>query len=351
MAYISEIKARNDPSNASDYVEVVIGPTEDVSDFQITIYNVNGTVQTTLNVSDFPVSSVTANGSSVYRLSTFVSEGSRPGSNAGVALVNNGAAEQFFAVGNATLTATEGPADGLSATGVGLSVAGDSHFFSSNGTYQGTDSSTPGVICFTPGASVVCADGPRAVEKLRPGDQVLTRDSGMQKVLWVGARHLKANDLYQRGSLAPILIPQNSLSPGVPEKDMMVSPQHRFLLTGRAPDLLFGEPEMLLPAKFLTGHAAIGPVTPAKGVTYVHVLFETHQLIRVDGTWTESFQPASATLEGMDAECRTELLDVFPELVTANGATDQFGQAVRSSTRAFEAKLVLQHLEIGARLG
>ncbi len=50
------------------------------------------------------------------------------------------------------------------------------------------------------------------------------------------------------------------------------------------------------------------------GVTYIHLLFDAHELIEADGAWTESFQPADRTLDGMDAAQRAEIEALFPEL-------------------------------------
>lgn len=38
MAYFSELKTRDDPSSASDYVEVVLGPGESAADFEVVLY-------------------------------------------------------------------------------------------------------------------------------------------------------------------------------------------------------------------------------------------------------------------------------------------------------------------------
>ena len=43
-------------------------------------------------------------------------------------------------------------------------------------------------------------------------------------------------------------------------------------------------------------------------------MFDQHEVILSDGTWTESFQPAEAVLNAMDAESRAELLGMFPDL-------------------------------------
>ncbi|HCE71257.1 MAG TPA: type I secretion protein, partial [Ruegeria sp.] len=53
------------------------------------------------------------------------------------------------------------------------------------GTVELTDgtlvsfSNIENIICFTPGTLIATAHGPRAIETLRPGDLIVTRDHGL----------------------------------------------------------------------------------------------------------------------------------------------------------------------------
>jgi hypothetical protein len=49
-------------------------------------------------------------------------------------------------------------------------------------------------------------------------------------------------------------------------------------------------------------------------VAYIHLMFDSHEIVMSDGVWTESFQPGAATLGAMDATQRAELLAIFPGL-------------------------------------
>jgi hypothetical protein len=49
-------------------------------------------------------------------------------------------------------------------------------------------------------------------------------------------------------------------------------------------------------------------------VTYVHIMFDCHQIISGDGAWSESYQPGDLTLADMDHDQRAELFAIFPEL-------------------------------------
>ena len=70
------------------------------------------------------------------------------------------------------------------------------------------------VPCFTAGSLIATAKGETPVEHLKAGDAVITRDHGMQKVSWVGARQLTAAELVVYPHLRPVLITAGALGAG-----------------------------------------------------------------------------------------------------------------------------------------
>ncbi|MEI4470062.1 Hint domain-containing protein [Frigidibacter sp. MR17.24] len=169
------------------------------------------------------------------------------------------------------------------------------------------------VPCFTPGTLVTTVRGTMPIEALRPGDRVVTRDNGPQPVVWIGENFIAPDRLATTPGLAPIRIGAGSLGGGLPETDVVVSPRHRMLCGGdRALDL-FGDTEVLVAARDLAGLPGVATDTVA-AVTYLHLLFEQHQVVMADGVWSESFQPGDWMAEGMDSAQRTEILSIFPEL-------------------------------------
>ncbi len=190
--------------------------------------------------------------------------------------------------------------------------------------------------CFTPGVMILTDRGDVAVEALVPGDLVMTRDNGLQPVRWVGRRDLSLLDLMADPDLQPIELVEGALGTG-PDRVMRVSPQHRMLLEGARAELMFGEAEVLVAAKHLLGHAGVTRTLPLEGVSYIHILFDRHEIVQSDGLWTESFQPANRMLSAMDAAVRDEVLSLFPELVRS---ADAF-PAARLSLKAHEARVLL----------
>lgn len=174
------------------------------------------------------------------------------------------------------------------------------------------------IICFTPGTLIDTLRGRVAVETLVAGDKVLTRDHGFQPLAWTGRRDLSADEIARCPSAAPIRIAAGALGKGLPERDLLVSPRHRMLIAGARAELMFGEREVLVAAADLLGLPGVTQEV-AGPVSYIHVMCDAHQIIRAEGAWSESFQPAEAVLNALDAATRAELLGLFPELATAQG--------------------------------
>ena len=191
------------------------------------------------------------------------------------------------------------------------------------------------VPCFTPGALIATDRGEVRVEALRPGDRVLTRDNGYRDIRWTGRRVLSAAELAVAPNLAPVRIRRGSLGLNLPERDLVVSPQHRMLVTSSRAELLFGEHEVLVAAAHMLGRGGIVSEPAPSGVTYIHMLFDSHEIIRANGAWTESYQPGEMTLAGMDDGPRDEILSLFPELKLGF-----LFPAARVSLKKHEAKLL-----------
>lgn len=205
------------------------------------------------------------------------------------------------------------------------------------GTLNFTDIENLVIVCFTAGTRILTAEGPVPVETLAAGDMVVTRDNGLQPLRWVGRRRLSKVDLQARPELQPVLIGAGALGSSGPDRSIMLSPQHRVLVEGARAEIYFGESEVLVPARHLIGLAEVSRILPADGVTYVHILFDRHEIVLSEGIWTESFQPAERSLNALEDAARTEVLALFPELgLDATGFP-----AARLSLKAHEARVLV----------
>lgn len=194
------------------------------------------------------------------------------------------------------------------------------------------------IPCFTPGTKIATPKGEVLVEDLKVGDRIITRDNGIQEIRWIGSRDLSSNDLAAKGHLRPVLIRQGALGNGLPERDMKVSPNHRMLVASDKAAFYFEEREVLVAAKHLVGLPGVEFVD-VEEVTYIHFMFDQHEVVLSDGAWSESFQPGDYTLQGIDSEQREEILELFPELAHEDGI--EAYQAARRSLKRYEAQLLI----------
>ena len=172
------------------------------------------------------------------------------------------------------------------------------------------------VPCFTPDSKILTFLGEMPAAELKVGDRVMTRDDRFQPIRWIGRRDLTAAELAKAPALRPVRIRAGALGDGLPVRDLTVSPQHRMLISGGKVALWFGEDEVFVPAVQLTCLDGVEQLDVAE-VSYIHFMFDQHQVVLGDGAWSESFQPGDMTLAGMDQAQRDELLALFPELAEA----------------------------------
>jgi hypothetical protein len=188
------------------------------------------------------------------------------------------------------------------------------------------------VPCFTRGTKIRTARGEIAVEELRVGDRVVTRDHGLQAIRWIGARQVEG-----KGPFAPVCIDANTY--GTHDR-LLLSQQHRILIKGAAAQLVCGVDEVLVRAKHLIDGEGVRLETSGAMVEYYHILCDAHEVLWSNGLETESFHPGEQVLNAMDAEIRAEVLTLFPVLATDAHAVP----LARHDAKAHEARLLRLHL-------
>ncbi|MEM9012059.1 MAG: Hint domain-containing protein [Pseudomonadota bacterium] len=193
------------------------------------------------------------------------------------------------------------------------------------------------VPCFTPGSMVATPQGARAVETLEVGDLVITRDRGLRAIRWVGERRMTGARLQALPHVRPILIRKDAIGPGVPERDIRVSPQHRVLLEGAACRLQFGVDEILVPAKALVNDDTVRVDEAGREVTYLHFLFDRHEVLWADAMLTESLHPGHMALDAFGGAARAELFALFPDLAER---PENYGPTARPTVRMAEARML-----------
>lgn len=193
--------------------------------------------------------------------------------------------------------------------------------------------------CFATGTMIMTANGPRAVESLRAGDLVLTRDRGLRALAWVGGRHLSERHLDIAPNLRPIRIRAGALGQGLPASDLIVSPQHRVLVRSKIAERLAGQPEALVAARHLCPMPGIEVMNPKGGIGYHHLLFDRHEIVQSNGCWTESLHTGPQALKSVGAAALREIRAIFPGLFQPDSEPRQgareflTGPAARELTR------------------
>jgi len=184
-----------------------------------------------------------------------------------------------------------------------------------------------GPSCFTPGTMIQLADHQQPIEQLKAGDLVQTLDDGLQTIRLVVRGSFRAT-----GNFAPIRFTKNAIGNVDP---LLVSPQHRMLITGWKAELFYGQQEVLVAAKHLVNGTTITH-EPGGVVEYIHLLFDKHQIVFSGGIPSESYFPQHAA-STQDQEIMDEVLTLFPQLA-AHMSDDC--QTVRPVLRRSEAALL-----------
>lgn len=131
---------------------------------------------------------------------------------------------------------------------------------------------------------------------------------------------------------------KGALGPQKPDRDMLVSPQHRMMIDNENAELHFGERQVLALAKALTFLDGIS-VADVDSITYIHIMCKAHEIVMADGVWTESFQPGDTLLAGLDGAQRAELMALFPDL-EGTAECKELYVAKRPTVRPWEAPLL-----------
>lgn len=171
------------------------------------------------------------------------------------------------------------------------------------------------VTCFATGTLIETDEGLRPVHLLRVGDMVRTRDHGMQPLRWLGGRRLSARDLAVNPKLNPIRIAAGALGPGMPARDLTVSPQHRILVRSAIAERMTGSAEVLIAAVHLLGHPGIEGVEAPDGIGYWHLMFDRHEIVFAEGAEAESLYLGPMAVASMTDDALEELRALFPDLV------------------------------------
>ncbi|WP_246736962.1 Hint domain-containing protein [Methylobacterium sp. DB0501] len=140
------------------------------------------------------------------------------------------------------------------------------------------------VVCFTTGTRIRTARGEIAVEALRVGDEAVTASGALRPVTWIGHRDLDGASRTLPGDQQPVRIRAGAFGPGLPARDLRLSPGHPVLVGADAD----GEGGDLVPVMCLVNGTSIAR-EPVSSVTYWHVELDSHDILLAEGLPAESY--------------------------------------------------------------
>ena len=166
--------------------------------------------------------------------------------------------------------------DSFALTGQDYTDASFTLTANSNGEVLTTDAP-----CFCAGTRILTDQGERAVEDLALGDLVVTRQGGIETLMpvrWIGRRRVMVAQHPEPEHVLPIRIARDAVAPGLPVRDLHVSPDHALYVDG-----------LLIQARQLVNHMTITHDRSHASVTYYHVELDCHAILIADGMPCESY--------------------------------------------------------------
>lgn len=146
---------------------------------------------------------------------------------------------------------------------------------------NGSDPVSVAVPCFAAGTRIMTARGEVPVQALRAGDLVVTlglQGPWLRPVRWIGRRSVDCRRHPHPMAVLPVRILAGALGPGVPHRDLVVSPDHALYLDGA-----------LVPAEALVDGVSIQRDGATRIVRYFHVELDEHDVLFANGAPAESW--------------------------------------------------------------
>jgi len=154
-------------------------------------------------------------------------------------------------------------------TGLHFAVAPDGH---------GGAMVTASAPCFVAGTRILTEHGPIAVEDVRPGDNVRTASGRLAPVVWTGSTRIGLARHRQPWRAAPVRVAAGAIGPGVPARDLFLSPDHALFVDGA-----------LVPVWQLANGSSIAHCDGWPQVRYVHIELDRHGIVLAEDCPCESY--------------------------------------------------------------
>ena len=170
------------------------------------------------------------------------------------------------------------------------------------------------VPCLCAGSLVETDRGPRPVETLSEGERIKRPDGTFATLRLLFKVTLTEAELQAEPRLLPVRIVAGALGRGLPLRDLLVSRQHRMMMSSNISERMFPSRDVLIPAIKLTELPGIFVDQSVSEVTYFHLLFDQHEVIIAEGAPTESLFTGPEALKSVSKDAREEILMLFPQI-------------------------------------
>lgn len=131
--------------------------------------------------------------------------------------------------------------------------------------------------CYCPGTLILTTRGQVPVEALAAGDLVVTASGAHRPIRWIGRRRTDIARHPAPEKVMPVRILAGAVAPGIPARDLRVSPGHAVAVEG-----------VLVKAGRLVNGATIVREDIAR-TTYRHIELDSHDLLVAEGLAAESY--------------------------------------------------------------
>jgi autotransporter passenger strand-loop-strand repeat protein len=200
------------------------------------------------------------------------------------------------------LTVTEG------ANSATLQLAGDYTGYNFTLTDLVNETEVTALPCFCAGTQLLAEDGMVAVEDICVGDMMVTmRPDGpaMRRVVWTGKRSLDLRRHPDPDMVRPVRIRAGAFAPGVPERDLRLSPLHA----------VYHEGHLFEVASLING-VTIYQEQNGTHVTYYHIELDSHDILLAEGLEVESYLDTGSKIMFEDQS----VLTLHPDFGTPHDA-------------------------------
>lgn len=131
---------------------------------------------------------------------------------------------------------------------------------------------------FAEGTRIATEHGEIAVEDVQVGDMLQTVIAGqLRPVVWTGRCRVNCSDHPEPRKVWPVRVHRGALAPGVPVRDLWLSPDHALL-----------EGNVLIPVKYLINGSTIAQVA-VESITYYHLELPSHDAVLAEGAPAETY--------------------------------------------------------------